>query len=252
MYCVDGRFVTIDEARKTPELAAASNWHALASFACRFVNAQTGLLVDIGSTTTDVIPLVDGRVAASGRTDKERLLSGELLYRGVGRTPICAMTDALPLGDRLCPIAAELFATTADACVLLGDVGEDATADWTADGRPLTKACARQRLARQFCADAEEIDPDDFELIAKAVREIQERELERSVQFVADRLRERPLACVMGGAGEFLANDVIRRVLPDCRVVSLTDEIGDSVSGVAPAHAIAVLAAEAEIVLKSI
>jgi probable H4MPT-linked C1 transfer pathway protein len=227
-------------------LAAASNWHALANFACRFVSSRTGLLIDMGSTTTDIIPLVDGRVAASGRNDTERLSSQELLYRGVGRTPICALTDALPLGDRLWPIAAELFATTADAYVLLGDIAEDASANWTADGRPLTKAFARQRLARQFCADAEEIDIGHFEQVAKAVREIQERELARSVQIVADRLPEKPLAYATGGTGEFLAGGVIRRILPDCRVVSLSHEIGHAASGAAPAYAIAILAAEAE------
>ena len=106
------------EARESPQLAAASNWHALANFVCRFVTSRTGLLIDVGSTTTDVIPLADGRVAARGRNDTERLLSQELVYRGVGRTPICALTDALPLREQLCPIAAEVFATTADAYLL--------------------------------------------------------------------------------------------------------------------------------------
>ena len=125
VYCVDGRFVTVDEARKTPDLAAASNWHALASFACRFLPDRTGLLVDIGSTTTDIIPLVDGRVAAIGCNDTERLLAAELVYRGVGRTPICAVTNTLPWRGETCPIAAEVFATTADAYVLTGELDEE-------------------------------------------------------------------------------------------------------------------------------
>src|SRR5436190_20586903 len=139
VYSVDGSFMTAIEARESSQLAAASNWHALAKFACRFVSAQAGLLIDVGSTTTDVIPLVDGRVAARGRNDTERLLSRELLYLGVGRTPICALTDALPLRGQLCRMAAEVFATAADAYLLLGDLNEDLEADWTADGRPLTK-----------------------------------------------------------------------------------------------------------------
>ena len=73
VYCVDGRFATTSEARESPQLAAASNWHALANFVCRFVTSRTGLLIDVGSTTTDVIPLVDGQVAARGRNDTERL-----------------------------------------------------------------------------------------------------------------------------------------------------------------------------------
>jgi probable H4MPT-linked C1 transfer pathway protein len=243
VYCVDGRFVTTIEARDSPQLAAASNWHALASFVCRFVASRTGLLIDVGSTTTDVIPLADGRVVARGRKDTERLLSQELLYRGVGRTPICALTDALPLREQLCPIAAEVFATTADAYLLLGDLNEDLEADWTADGRPLTKEFARRRLARQLCADAEDLQSEDFERIAHAVREVQCDELTRSIQAVADRLPEPPSVCVLSGTGEFLAEKVVRRALSGCPIVSLSQKIGLQASGCAPAHAIAVLAA---------
>jgi len=245
VYCVDGRFATVIEAHELPQLAAASNWHALANFACRFVTSRTGLLIDVGSTTTDVIPLADGRVVARGRNDTERLLSQELLYRGVGRTPICALTDALPLRDQLCPIAAEVFATTADAYLLLGDLEEDLDADWTADGRPLTKEFARQRLARQLCADADELQPNEFDRIANAVREVQYGELTRSIQAVADRLPELPSVCVLGGTGEFLAEKMVRRALSGCPIVSLAERIGLQASGCAPAHAVAVLAAEA-------
>jgi (4-(4-[2-(gamma-L-glutamylamino)ethyl]phenoxymethyl)furan-2-yl)methanamine synthase len=246
VYCVDGRFATPSEARKSPKLAAASNWQALANFVCRYVSSRTGLLIDVGSTTTDVIPLVDGQVAARGRDDTERLISQELLYRGVGRTPICALTDALPLREQLCPIAAEMFATTADAYLLLDDLNEDLEADWTADGRPLTKKFARQRLARQLCADTDELQPDDFERIANTVRDVQHGELTRSIQAVTDRMPAPPSICVLSGSGEFLAETVVRRALPGCRIVSLAKEIGLQASTCAPAHAIAVLAAEAE------
>jgi probable H4MPT-linked C1 transfer pathway protein len=246
VYCVNGRFATTNEARELPKLAAASNWHALASFVRRYVSSRTGLLIDVGSTTTDVIPLVDGQVAARGRDDTERLVSQELLYRGVGRTPICALTDALPLSKQLCPVAAEMFATTADAYLLLGDMPEDWEADWTADGRPLTKKFARQRLARQLCADADDLQPDDIDRIANTIRDIQDGELTRSIQTVVDRMPEPPSVCVLSGSGEFLAEAVLRRALPGCRVVSLMEEIGPQASKCAPAHAIAVLASETE------
>jgi probable H4MPT-linked C1 transfer pathway protein len=247
VYCSDGRFASIEEASESPKLAEASNWHALAKFACRFVASGAGLLIDVGSTTTDVIPLVDGRVAASGRSDTERLLSQELLYRGVGRTPICALTDALPLREKLCPIAAEVFATTADAYLLLGDLNEDREADWTADGRPLTKKFACQRLARQLCADSDDLQPEEFQRIANAVRDVQHAELTRAIHMIGDRIPRPPSACILSGSGDFLAEAVVRRVLPNCRLVSLANEIGLQASTCAPAHALAVLAAESDI-----
>ncbi len=247
VYLVGGRFVSIAEAREVPQLAAASNWHALARFACRFVMGRTGLLIDVGSTTTDVIPLVDGEVAARGRSDTERLLNHELLYRGVGRTPICAVVRSLPWRGTPCSIAAEVFSTTADAYVLTGDLREDPQADWTADGLPLTKERSQQRLARQLCADASELGPEDFEKIAATVRNSQYDELAHVVQAVAERMPKSPSVCIVSGTGEFLAEAVTKRELAECRFVSLAREIGLLASRCAPAHAIAVLAAEAEL-----
>ena len=48
--------------------------------------AGDALFVDMGSTTTDIIPIEDGAVANEGYTDAERLLTGELVYTGFTRT----------------------------------------------------------------------------------------------------------------------------------------------------------------------
>ena len=82
-----GEFVTVDEALELTPLVAAANWHALATWAARSLTEGTGLLIDIGSTTADIIPLAPGIPLPNGRTDTERLLSGELVYSGVRRTP---------------------------------------------------------------------------------------------------------------------------------------------------------------------
>jgi probable H4MPT-linked C1 transfer pathway protein len=245
VYLVDGRLVSLAEAGELPHLAAASNWHALASFACRFVTAGAGLLIDVGSTTTDVIPIVGGKVAARGRNDTERLLFNELLYRGVGRTPICAIVDALPWQSTACPIAAELFATTADAYLLTGDLREDPEAEWTADGRPLTKVHARQRLARQLCADAAEFSPADFERMADAVRDTHCDEMAACVGQVISHMSGPLTTCLLSGAGEFLGKVVARRMLGECRILSLSAEIGPHASRCAPSYAVAMLASEA-------
>lgn len=244
VYLVDGRLVAIAEARDSPHLAAASNWRALAKFACRFVASGPGLLIDVGSTTTDIIPLVDGQVAARGRNDTERLAARELLYSGVGRTPVSAVTDSLPWRGQPCPIAAEVFSTTADAYLLLREIEENPHANWTADGRPLIIECARQRLARQLCADAGELAAEDFQRIALAVREAHLRQLEASLAAVIDEMPGLPGVFVVSGTGEFLAQAALGRLLPGRRIKSLRDMLGPQISRCAPSHAIALLAAE--------
>jgi uncharacterized hydantoinase/oxoprolinase family protein len=169
-----------------------------------------------------------------------------LLYRGVGRTPICAVVDTLPLRGEQCPVAAEVFATTADAYVMSGELKEDGDADWAADGRPLVKEFARQRLARQLCADADDLTPEDIEQIARVVREAHYSEMASCVGSVAQRLPEASGTCIVSGSGEFLARAVVEGVFGGSRAVSLAAEIGLEASRCAPSHALAVLAREGE------
>ncbi|HEX4415497.1 MAG TPA: hydantoinase/oxoprolinase family protein [Lacipirellulaceae bacterium] len=242
VYLTDGRFASISAALETPLLAAASNWRAIAELACRYVTGTDALLIDVGSTTTDIIPIVNRQVAAQGRTDTERLLAGELVYSGVGRTPICALAQSLPLRGELCPVAAELFATTADAYVLLGDWREDPLAGWTADGRPLTAALSRERLARQVCADVITLSEEEVNQMAAFVRASQQSQLAKACRRVAGRLQAAQPGIVIAGEGEFLARAVAAEEIPGSPIASLADQAGMAVSQSAAAYALAVLA----------
>src|SRR5205085_11613866 len=133
-----------------------SNWAATASLvASLFGNA---ILVDVGTTTTDIIPISAGRVAAIGRTDPERLLSGELLYLGAVRTPVEAIVHRVPLHDGLAGVSAESFALAGDIHVWRGDLTSEGYTTSTPDGRPATREFAGERIARIVCADRELLD----------------------------------------------------------------------------------------------
>ena len=134
VWSVDGALVPLDVARRTPLAMAASNWLALATFAGGIMPVGLSILIDIGSTTADLIPLLDGIPVPLGRTDPARLSSGELVYTGVRRTPLCALLGAEG--------AAEFFATTQDVYLLLGKMRENLADCDTADGRPATCAAA--------------------------------------------------------------------------------------------------------------
>ncbi len=245
VYLVDGRLVPKDEAASAPQLAAASNWHALASFAGRYVKRTAGVLVDIGSTTTDVVPLAGGRPRPQALEDTSRLFAGELVYTGIGRTPVCAVVRHLPWRGRQYPVAAELFATTADAYVLLGLIDEQPAATWTADGRPLTIECARARLARMICADVSQFDEEDALRAAQAICDAQRAQIGAALVRVASAMDPPPECFVLSGSGEFLARQVVERRTPAAVVVSLAAKLGRELSACAAAHAVAVLASEA-------
>jgi (4-(4-[2-(gamma-L-glutamylamino)ethyl]phenoxymethyl)furan-2-yl)methanamine synthase len=233
VFRTDGRFATLEEARADPLPAAAANWLALATFAGRYVPDGPSLFVDLGSTTTDLIPLLDGRPVPSARTDPERLKAGELVYTGVRRTPACALLGA---GG-----AAEFFATTHDVYLLLDLIPEDPHDTDTADGRPATRECAHARLARMLCGDTESVTRTKAVSLAKRLSLIQQQMLDRAARQAAVR-HGPPRTLILGGSGEFLARLALARDAGP--VISLAERLGPGRSAAACAHAVAVLCLE--------
>jgi probable H4MPT-linked C1 transfer pathway protein len=241
VYSIDGRFLDPADARERPLEVGAANWAATA----RFVGEEVPdcLLVDIGTTSTDIIALVGAEPRTVGRTDPERLLSGELVYTGALRTPVEAVARAVPLWGGLCPLAAERFALVGDVYLWLGalEAGDYTVA--TPDGRPVTREFAGERLARAVCADAEMLDEEAVATIARALAEAQ-------VLMVADAMRRvharhpRIGAAVVTGLGDFIAEEAARRL--GLEVIPLAERIGDA-ARMAPAAAVAWLLAGATV-----
>jgi probable H4MPT-linked C1 transfer pathway protein len=244
VYLANGKLVAPAVARREPLSAAASNWRALAEFAVRYAADQPTLLIDVGSTTTDIIPLVAGRVAATGANDTQRLLSGELVYAGVVRTPVCALAEIVPYRNLNCPIARELFATTRDVYLILGDLREHEDDTNTADNRPATKVAARARLARMICAEGDDFNHRDAALISQTVAQKQFDLTKAAVLKVAAAMPQRPTQVLLAGEGEFLARRVVKQTFPEMKLLSMARSLGARVSRCAPAHALAVLARE--------
>jgi probable H4MPT-linked C1 transfer pathway protein len=180
VWSTDGVFLNSEEAKQNHLKVAAANWHALATYAGIFVPQGRAILIDVGSTTTDVIPIMDGVPVPQGKTDYDRMFSGELVYTGVRRTPVCAVAPWY--------LAAELFATTLDVYLTLGMIPEDPNDRDTADGRPATRKCARARLARMLCADADMVLEDHFETFAVGVLSNQVEVLQESLHRANGRL----------------------------------------------------------------
>jgi len=250
VYLCDGRLVSMGAARAEALLASASNWHVLATFAMRYFAKSRGcpdwpgLLIDIGSTTCDLIPLDRSGPTATGRTDPERLTSGELVYTGIQRSPVCALVSQLPWRGELCSVAQEFFATTQDAYLLLGELAEEPNNLNTADGHPSTKACAHARLARSICADTTMFSRADAEQAARAILESQLELLATAARKVIGNMASDLSTLILSGHGEFLARKLVERLDLTKSTVSLTEELGAKVSRSACAHALAVLARE--------
>jgi len=206
-----GEFATLSQARSRPLDFAATNWIASALFAASRVDAC--ILVDVGSTTTDIVPIQGGRLVCEGRSDLARLSSGELVYTGVLRTNPNTLTASVPVRGRPCRVAAEHFAVMADAYVLLGRLG---VADYTCptpDGRDSSPAACAERLARLVCADREMLSEPEIVKIARYLVECQLRALSEGLLQVMSRRDAPPGAPVApAGVGAFLAAEVAGRL----------------------------------------
>lgn len=236
IFTVAGAFVDASAALAEPLGVAAANWAATAHVVA--LDWRDTVLIDMGSTTTDIIPIADGRVVARGRTDPERLVSGELVYIGAIRTPVEAIVHQVPLGTAIAGVSAEGFALAGDVHVWRGDLAPEDYSAPTPDGRPATREFARERLARVVCADREMVDDRVIDAIAAAVAEAAASRVAAAVRRVH---RSTPAAdsAVVAGVGSFQAARAAERA--GLRAAHLAGTQGVDAARAAPAAAVAIL-----------
>ena len=262
-------FVDKPQALINYQKIASANWLASAHYtADKVANA---LFVDIGSTTTDIVAIQDNQVVYSGYSDQERLISKELVYCGVVRTPIFAICNSALIKNLQVPIINEYFANTADVYRLTEELAKHADLNDTLDGRDKDKMASAVRLARMFANDAKPNELGELELwrnVAKQVRSAQ-------IQMVKDACRHQCMKknvslttpIIGAGVGRFLIKDIAQLLgreyidfetlfeietsndgLSDGMGDGLSDGMGDessngfSVGDCAPAAAVACLA----------
>lgn len=227
---------------RDPLGVASMNWHAMARALATHV--PDALLMDVGSTTTDVIAIEGGEVRTGARDDRGRLASDELVYQGVVRTPVMALCARVPYRGTWQSMAAEYFATTADVYRLLGQLPADADLLPSADGRAKTVELSAARLARMVGDDGGE---DNFDALRELAGYLRDTQLTR-LREAARRVRgDGPPAVVVGaGVGRFLVRDLATSL--DLPYRDYADALGvgggDVANDCAPALALASLGLE--------
>lgn len=238
-------FVDVATARARPREVASANWRATAALVARLL--EEALLVDCGSTTTDILPVSGGRVLARGLDDRSRLAWGELVYQGAVRTPLCALADRAPFRGVWHGLMNEWFATTADVYRLTGALDESCDQHRAADGGPKTPEGSARRLARVIGCDLADADVGHWRMLAHWFAMRQLAILEEAARLVLSRgdlSEQAPVVAV--GSGSFVATALADRLgRPVVRFGELLGLAGDAarlVSITAPAFAVARLA----------
>jgi probable H4MPT-linked C1 transfer pathway protein len=240
---IKGELLTIEEAEKKPLEVAAANWFATGWLASKL--DENCLIVDVGSTTTSIIPVLNGKVSAKGMNDLEKLMLGELVYTGVLRTNVSAIVSQVPINGRLTPVSSEFFAQSGDIHLILENIkSNDYTVD-TPDGRGVTLNEAAARIARVVCADLELLNFNKVKAIAEYVYEAQIQQIVNGLKKVIKNfpnLKFKP-AYAAGLGGKILAWKALEKTgFKDLK--ELSRFIGVSEAKAAPAFSLALMGAE--------
>lgn len=233
IYAGPAGYIPPEAARAHAGLVASANWHACASLIAG--RRPHALFIDVGSTTTDVIPISDGNIAARGYTDAQRLAAGELVYTGLVRGFVMASADRAPFKGVWTPLVNENFANMADVHRILGSLPADVDMMATADGREKTREGSRARLARMVGADNVDADDQAWAALAQWFAEMQMRAIVDAVMLVNSRHTLSPDTPVVGaGIGahvvaeiahragrKYVAFDAFLDVAPQARIAAL-------------------------------
>ncbi|MEA1945010.1 MAG: hydantoinase/oxoprolinase family protein [Euryarchaeota archaeon] len=235
-------FKNSSDVDRDPVSFASTNW--IASTMCIAEEYKDVIFVDIGSTTTDVIPIKDGKIKAA-RSDFERLKSGELIYSGVLRTNVSCLLDRINMNGNEFKTSSEHFATTADAYLTIGCIKKE---DFGCESLnhycyPFTgekvknRTGAMRRLARVLCSDLEEIGEGDVVYTAEQVKKAQVNALITSLERMSGEYGLKNVVSV--GIGDFIAKESSETL--DLDFLSLSHVYGKGISAVFPAYAVAKL-----------
>lgn len=245
----DGKWASTNHSLEDPLPVAAANWLASATFAGRYLKQGPGWFFDLGSTTLDMIPLLDGKVISPCKTDLDRLLASELAYLGASRTPVCHLLQEVEIGNQTAGVAAEFFATFDDARIVLDHVQEDKLDKNTADGQPRTKEHAQARLARMICSDVEELGEQHIQSIADQIYAVFCQKLLSHLRSVHTRSTHQRAnrwgGVILAGSGEGMLAEQLAQLDDNVNpVVSMTGRVGPELSTALAAYAVAVLLSE--------
>ncbi|GAC1341354.1 MAG: hydantoinase/oxoprolinase family protein [Beijerinckiaceae bacterium] len=245
-YAGRAGFIEHDRVAAHAADIASANWHASASIVA--AAHPQALFADMGSTTTDLIPVEGGRVATLGYSDAERLAHGELVYAGVVRSYLFAGIARAPFEGRWVNLMNEWFASMSDVYRILGELPEGADVMQTADNRDKSIKSSQARLARMIGRDVGDADAANWRQLARFFADAQARQIEENLHLILSRGVIPDDAPIVGaGIGRFvlarIAARFSRAFIPFESLFDVSPDIASaSVSDCAPAAAVAMLA----------
>ncbi len=241
----DANLESLQEALQAPLRVASANWAASGWLVSQYF--ENCVVVDIGSTSTSITPVIGGKILAQGKTDLDKLVCGELVYTGSLRTNLAAIVQSVPVKGAAATVSSELFALSGDIHLILGNITGDQYTSETADGRGRTRQEALSRLARLVCADTEMLTEKELAAIAGYIYEKQIQQVTAGLNQVyklTKKAASTKVPVLVAGLGkDFLARKAAEKVGVDV-IMDLGEMLPKGLSLAVPAVGVALMAAK--------
>ena len=225
-YAIDKGFIPYEDIDQCTELVSSANWHASANYIASLFD--TGVMIDMGTTTTDIIPFGNGNVLTESISDYDRLTAGELVYTGMVRTPVFSVIDQFEYLGKTTPLMAEQFASMADVYRILNMLNEHDDMYDTADGEKKSIHTSMVRLMRMVGIDNQQhISLHQDEIIALC-EEIMRAQIERINQAVQNAIEkickgEKTILVLIGSGADILKTLPIAKMIPALKLSNYLD-----------------------------
>ncbi|MFX0186676.1 MAG: hydantoinase/oxoprolinase family protein [Candidatus Hodarchaeota archaeon] len=209
-----GKFIDYACAKSDFSTIAAANWVSTSLYLGQFISQC--ILIDAGSTTIDIIPILNSIPVAKGNNDISRIVNHELIYTGGLRATIPSITHFVPYKGKLIRISFEKFALVSDVHLILNNISENEYINDTADSRSKSIEDCYARLARIICMDIETISKEELneiaEYIYKQQLELISSEIQEFMKYLIIKypeFKENPLFVITGLSADFLVKNVL-------------------------------------------
>ena len=210
----NGELLDVKSALENPLAVSGANWAATAKVCSKIF--KDCVLIDVGSTTTDIIPIRDNKVSVSEHTDMGRLSSGELVYTGALRSSIPSIVTSIQVRGRDTSVSSENFALTGDVHLILGNIKRKEYSTETADGRATSRKACFDRLARVICADSTMLTGCEIKEMASYIYSKQVDKirigLDKVTRGFSIKKRQTLLIVITGLGGQFLGAEAASRL----------------------------------------
>ncbi|MDR2204330.1 MAG: hypothetical protein LBE76_08600 [Nitrososphaerota archaeon] len=241
----DAKLESPTEAITAPLRVAAANWAATGWLMSQYF--ENCVIIDTGSTSSSIIPVINGKIATQGKTDLDKLKCGELVYTGSLRTNLAAIVQTVPVKGVSTTVSSELFALSGDIHLILNNIKEEQYTSETADGKGTTRKEALTRLARLICADTTMLTEKELINIARYIYKKQIQQITTGLNQVykhVKRTTTTKVPIVIAGLGKnFLAKKAAEQIKADI-IMDLEDMLPNKVSLAVPAVSVALMTAK--------